>query len=98
MNSIKFAYPYSKLHNQKSGFLVWVTEVFIGDNFPKESYLYDTDGKYKLERNQIYLQLIFLGDKEIPFTTYRKVNEENKRKYVNHIGEIFSFEIENSTT
>lgn len=94
MNTVKFNYNYSKLHNQKSGFLVWVDVVHMSETFPnEETYLYDTDGKYEFELNKDYLQLVFLGDKDIPFTTYRELTEKNKNKYFGHIGEVFNFEI-----
>lgn len=97
MNSdhiVKFNHNYSKLHNQTSGFLIWVDVVHMSDLFPSEETIaYDTDGKYPFEMNKDYLQLVFLGDKDIPFTTYRELNETNKNKYHNHIGEVFNFEI-----
>lgn len=94
MKTVKFNYNYSKLHNQKSGFLVWVDVVHMSETFPnEETYLYDTDGKYEFELKKDYLQLVFLGDKDIPFTTYRDDNFENRIKYVGHVGEVFEFEV-----
>ena len=57
-------------------------------------HVYDTDGKYELIDGKDYIQLVFLGDKEIPFTTYREFNEKNRSKYFGHVGEVFEFEIE----
>lgn len=92
-NTVKFNHNYSKLHGQKSGFLCWVTPFLMDKNFTDEAYQYDTDGKYPLEKGKIYMQLVFLGDKEIPFTTYREDNLENRIKYVGHVGELFEFEV-----
>ena len=96
MNSdhiVKFNHNYSKLHGQVSGFLCWA-DVFHMANLPMEAHMYDTAGKYGLIDGKDYIQLVFLGDKEIPFTTYRELNEKNKAKYFGHIGEVFEFEIE----
>ena len=90
-NVIEFNHNYTKLHNQKSGFLCFVNPFLIDKNFTDEAYQYDTDGKYPLEKGKIYMQLVFLGDKEIPFTTYRKDTPENRAKYVGKEGQIFNF-------
>lgn len=91
MNVVKFDHDYTKLHGQKSGFLCWVTPFLIDKNFTDEAYQYDTDGMYPLEKGKIYMQLVFLGDKEIPFTTYREDTPENRAKYVGKVGQVFRF-------
>ena len=90
-NVIEFNHNYTKLHNQKSGFLCFVNPFLIDENFTDEAYQYDTDGKYSLEKGKIYMQLVFLGDKEIPFTTYRNDTPENRAKYVGKVGQVFNF-------
>lgn len=74
MEKIKFSKEYVKLHGQKTAELVDVRRITIDDSTPKELIEYDTtatDGtKYKLGTGK-YLQLIFVGDKGIPFCTIR---------------------------
>ena len=88
---VMFNHDYSKLRGQRSGKLVHAEIVRIDDTFSKEALEYDTDGLYELEKNTYYIQAVFLGDKDIPFTTYRTETPENRRKYFNHIGEEFEF-------
>ena len=90
-NIVEFDHNYTKLHNQKSGFLCFVNPFLIDKNFTDEAYQYDTDGLYPLEKGKIYMQLVFLGDKEIPFTTYREDTPENRAKYVGKERQIFNF-------
>ena len=90
-NIVEFNHNYTKLHNQKSGFLCFVNPFLIDKNFTDETYQYDTDGLYPLEKGKIYMQLVFLGDKEIPFTTYREDTPENRAKYVGKERQIFNF-------
>ena len=88
---VMFNHDYSKLRGQRSGFLCYATIFHVGDKFPEEAYQYDTDGLWEFKPNTDYIQLVFLGDKEIPFTTYRNDNPDNRDKYFNHIGEVFEF-------
>ena len=88
---VMFNHDYSKLHGQRSGFLCYATIFHVGEKFPEEAYQYDTDGEWEFKPNTDYIQLVFLGDKEIPFTTYRNDNPDNRDKYFNHIGEVFQF-------
>lgn len=90
-NVIEFSHNYSKMHNQKSGFLCFVNPFLIDENFTDEAYQYDTDGKYPLEKGKIYMQLVFIGDKEIPFTAYIEDTPENRAKYVGKVGHVFKF-------
>ena len=69
-----FNHDYSKLRGQRSGFLCYATIFHVGEKFPEEAYQYDTDGLWEFKPNTDYIQLVFLGDKEIPFTTYRNDN------------------------
>ena len=79
-NVIGFSHDYVKLYGQKYGTLISVKLVDVDDVFPpKEGLEYDTEyvdlkdinGCYRMERGR-YIQLTFMGNKEIPFTTYRK--------------------------
>lgn len=78
---IKFNINYKKLHNQKEAILIW-KDVSYSERLNKEFIDYDTEGSYVLEKDKSYLILYFVGDKGIPFTTLRKNNEENRRKYL----------------
>ena len=90
-NVVMFNHNYTKLHGQKWGRLLHAEIVKIDRTFPKEALEYDTDGLYEFEIGQYYIQCVFLGDKDIPFTTYRRETPENRAKYFDHIGESFDF-------
>lgn len=90
-NELKFNRNYTKLHNQKSGLLVGIFVAYKKD-LTQEFVDYDTDGCYKLDENKAYMLLVFLGNKNIPFTTLRRYNEENMRKY--HSGKVYRIVIE----
>ena len=92
MHIIGFSHHYTKLHNQTFGTLLSVSKTIIGPSFPMEGRDYDTE--YILENttgpgripcydwyhfpNGSYLQLVFIGNKQIPFTTYRKIPDNYK--------------------
>lgn len=78
-NIIGFSHDYVKLHGQTHGTLISVKLVDVDKEFPpKEGLEYDTEytdlkdinGYYVLDNGR-YVQLTFMGNKEIPFTTYR---------------------------
>lgn len=81
MQVIKFNHNYKKLHNQKTARLL-SADFFYGKDLHKDFIEYDTDVKYKIDKNKEYLVLWLIGDKLIPFTTLRKFNKENANKYV----------------
>ncbi|MDR1008036.1 MAG: hypothetical protein LBL65_05680 [Campylobacteraceae bacterium] len=77
MNKIKFSHNYPKLWGQKSAELVQILTLTLPNDMNESLYDYDTtyyEGSfkhhYKLEKGE-YLQLLFFGDKRIPFTTIR---------------------------
>ena len=88
---VKFNHDYTKLHGQRSGKLVHAELMKIDETFSKEALEYDTDGLYEFKMGEYYIQLVFLGDKDIPFTTYRNETQENRDKYFPHVGEEFEF-------
>lgn len=88
---IKFCKNYSKLHNQTMATLVYV-RLKMGKDLNKEFIEYDTDNEYQIEENQRYLILYFVGNKLIPFTSLRKLNQDNLLKYVE--GEIYNIVVE----
>lgn len=93
IKEINFDHNYKKLHNQTKAVLIQ-TAILKGVNIPKEFIKYDTDNKYELKENEDYLYLVFVGDKMIPFTTVRKLNIENVKKYVGYEGDYFYIVVE----
>lgn len=93
MQQIKFNHNYKKLHNQKTALLVH-TRIKTGKQLNEEFIKYDTDNKYKIDEKQKYLILYFQGNKFIPFTTLRKLNIENVKKYVGREGDFFNVVVE----
>lgn len=78
---------YTKLHGQSIAVLLTITEVEINDKtYLSKDYndfvRYDTEPFFSTFDEGKYLHLSFLGDKGIPFTTLRKNNEENRKKYI----------------
>ena len=98
MNKIKFSSDYPKLHGQKKATLVAVARIKIDKNTPQELLEYDTkksDGTYYELKTGTYLQLIFLGDKSIPFCTIRSAYPTHKVEYYkSSIGKVFDIVIE----
>lgn len=80
MKEIRFNHNYKKLHNQTSAELIYY-DFKSGAEFHKEFIKYDTDNKYEIDKTQEYLFLVFIGNKDIVFTTLRKANLENLLKY-----------------
>ena len=93
MKQIIFNHNFKKLHNQKKAVLIQ-TATIKGVNVQKEFIDYDTDKKYKINKNEDYLFLVFVGDKMIPFTTIRKLNIKNVKKYVGYEGDYFDIVIQ----
>lgn len=97
MKWIKFSGDYPKLHGQTTGELLAVKNIRIDKETPKELIEYDTtksDGtKYPLKTGD-YIQLIFLGDLNIPFCTIRsnrtKWGGDKLEYYSKLIGEVFN--------
>lgn len=99
MTTIKFAKQFLKLHGQTSEQLVAVRLVDTALMSPAdfdELYNYDCkadDGSYyPLNKDKTYTQLIFIGNKNIPFATLR--NKNKYMDYINQIGWVFSVEVE----
>lgn len=95
-NQIKFTGSYPKLHNQTTAELISVRELRIDRFTPKELIEYDTkkdDGTYYKLKTGNYIQLIFIGNFNIPFTTIRarttRWGSDKKEYYDGLIGEIF---------
>jgi hypothetical protein len=93
IKEINFNHNYKKLHNQTKAVLIQ-TAILKGKNIQKEFIDYDTDDQYKINKKEDYLYLVFVGDKMIPFTTLRKLNIENIKKYVGYEGDYFDVVVE----
>ena len=88
---IGFDRLYTKLYGQKSGTLLKASLVLMdGDLYNGEAHRYNTDGEYGYTKGIHYWQLVFLGDKMIPFTTYRKWGAKSF-VYSDCIGKRFEF-------
>lgn len=98
MKEIKFNDNYPKLHGQQTATLVAVTRIKIDTEKDKELLEYDTkksDGTYSEIKNGLYMQLIFLGNKAIPFCTLRSALPAHKvEQYKAQIGRPFKIVIE----
>ena len=88
MHIIRFPHHYSKLHGQDRATLIAVKCVTVDERFPVQGLCYDTKYEickgdintgfthgYEFARLKEgeYLQLVFMGNQQIPFTTYRKI-------------------------
>lgn len=95
-NCIKFSHNYPKLHNQKLAELLAVRELLINDKITQDFLEYDTktvDGSYYPLKKGRHLQLVFIGDKHIPFCTVRSYSTDKERFYKSNIGEWFKIEV-----
>ena len=98
--TIKFSSDYPKLHGQTSAELLAVKPIRIDNDTPKELIEYDTkksDGTYYNLITGNYIQLIFLGNLGIPFTTIRskrnRYAEDKEAYYLQFVGENFTIKI-----
>lgn len=95
MERIKFLGNYVKLHNQTSATLLQVNFVDIRE-VSKELIEYDTlktDGSRYEFIDNYYIQLIFLGNFGIPFSTLRSMNYEKMKYYVSNLNKEFKIEV-----
>lgn len=99
MNKVKFSKRYPKLWEQTTAELLVVKDITIDENTNKDLLEYDTkalDGSYYELKKGKYIQLIFLGNKNIPFCTIRSVYGKmgNKKEYYHaKVGETFNIVI-----
>lgn len=98
MEVIKFTDNMPKLHNQTTATLVY-WGAMTGHQLKKHPDLWKYDTKksdgtnYKLNPDEHYLLLFFVGDKGIMFSTLRKLSLENK-PYIQKVGQEFRIEVE----
>lgn len=100
LKKISFNNDYPKLHNQATAELLLVINDVSGamlNTICERVTKYDTlrnDGKYyHIDNNQDFMILVFLGNKGIPFTSIRKMNQENIDKYCDSVGEVFLIDV-----
>ena len=88
-NEIKFSKNYPKLWGQTTAKLIAVEDINIDENTNKDLL------EYELKKGK-YIQLVFLGNKNIPFCTIRSAYGKmgNKKEYYQaKIGETFNIVI-----
>lgn len=94
MKEIKFSKEYPKLWNQTEATLIMV-RILEAENIKcnRDLIEYDTkDNKgeyYELPNKGRLLQLIFIGDRDIPFCTLRRSTPTKEAYYTNSIGHEF---------
>ena len=97
MPTIRFSSYYVKLWRQHSAELLMVKPIMIDRKTNSELLEYDTktiDGGYYHLKPGKYIQLVFLGDKGIPFCTIRAAWPPGKvRYYRSRIGQQFGIEV-----
>ena len=93
IKDIKFNRNYKKLHNQEYATLLWLS-VVKGTELNPDFIEYDTDGEYQINKEQKYIFLIFLGTKGIPFSSLRKFNDENIKRFVGKENQEFKIIVE----
>lgn len=98
---IRFDNNYPKLHNQTEARLLMVIQDISGEmllnNFPDLTSwdsLRDDGRYYNIAPEKDYMLLLFVGDKNIMFSTLRKQNEENAILYAESVGDVFKIAIE----
>lgn len=75
------------MRNNDEAYLESVSQFYVSDceNW-RALEAYDADGERFFVSNTMYLRLVFFGQDGIPFTSFRKLNEENCAKYFPYIG------------
>ena len=96
MRQIKFSHDYPKLWGQKTATLVYVDVLDLENELSMEdiNQLLEYDTKdcngnyYELPIGDL-IQLVFVGNKKIPFCTLRRYTKEKWEYYKGCIGEYF---------
>ena len=92
MPNIKFSGDYDKLWGQRSAKLVYVDLVSLEHLHP-DFREYDTTkksgDKYPLPKSGVYIQLVFIGHKGIPFCTLRRSTKDKLLYYRSMVHQLF---------
>lgn len=97
--NIKLDHEYTKLHGQKTAVLRFVMYTLYLVLTP-EAILYDTEylengvPKYSKIHNGQIIRLEFMGDKGIPFTSYRRAKRNSFNKYYKHLNQTYNIVVE----
>jgi hypothetical protein len=95
--NIKFSHNYPKLWGQKKAELIGV-RILNAQAINKDLIEYDTktsEGEYyELPKKGELIQLVFVGDKDIPFCTLRRYTEVKYLYYSENVGNTFDIVIE----
>lgn len=95
MHVIKFSHIYPKLWGQDQAELIAIRLINRKD-MHQDLIEYDTKTKlgtyYPLPPND-YIQLVFIGNKNIPFCTLRRMTQEKFDYYKQFIGQQFKIEL-----
>lgn len=102
LKMIKFNKNYRKLHEQKTARLVAVFSGVNGGTFLSKfpDFIgYDETAKngqrfHFMENEKEYMLLLFVGDKDIMFPSFRKQDEKNAALYSESVGELFKIVVE----
>ena len=94
---IKFSSNYPKLWGQTEATLIAVRDIQINKQTHPDLLEYDTkkpDGSYFKLANGNYIQLVFIGNKGIPFCTIRSAFPTKKVDYYkSNINQVFEIEV-----
>lgn len=95
---IKFSTLFDKLHGQRSGLLASAEFIRIDENTPPAFVEHETAvaGQPQTLKFGQYIQLVFIGDMFIPFSTLRPLRGKYgdlMPYYKKNIGAIFEFQI-----
>lgn len=99
MREIKFSHHYKKLWGQSRATLLACRMIKYDERYDFSLKEYDTktrNGDYYALKDGTYLQLVFIGEKHIPFCTLRTpYNKHGNKKeyYENLIGQTFQIVI-----
>lgn len=98
---ISFTHNYPKLWEQETAILLAVLPIKIDKNTHTDLIEYDTkisEGEYFNLKAGKYIQLVFIGNKRIPFCTIRSAFPQSKVDYYNkNIGKEFLINIREVT-
>jgi len=99
-NEILFDNNYPKLHNQTAARLVFVLEDIPGKllltkyhGFMCYDCMRDDGLLYNINPDETYMLLLFVGNENIMFSTFRKQNKENVELYAESVGDVFILKI-----
>lgn len=95
MLKIKFSHDYPKLWGQKWAQLLAVRIIdaaSVGPDLVDYDTITSNGEYYELPKTGKLIQLVFLGDKGIPFCTLRRYTPEKLHYYVNAVSKGFNIE------